>query len=75
MTTSKYFHHHREGVWSLDYSENGKYLLSASPDKSVLIWDSGKSSAGQKLIAHKDKVYRAKYNENNKLIASIGEGG
>lgn len=49
-------------------------LVSASPDKSVLIWDTKKSSAGQKLLGHKDKVYCAKISEDDKLIASIGEG-
>ena len=67
-------HDHKEGVWSLDYSSNGKLLVSASPDKSVLIWDSGKASPGRKLIAHKDKVYCAKFSENDKYIASVGEG-
>ena len=50
-------------------------LVSASADKSVLVWDTKKSSAGQKLIGHKDKVYCAKISEDDKLIASIGEGG
>jgi WD40 repeat protein len=59
----------------LDYSTDGKLLVSASPDKTVLIWDTKKSSAGQKLIGHKDKVYCAKISENDKLIASVGEGG
>lgn len=49
-------------------------LVSASPDKSILIWDSKKSTPGQRLNGHKDKVYCARLNENDKLIASIGEG-
>lgn len=28
-----------------------------------------------KLLGHKDKVYIAKYNQSNKLIGSMGEGG
>lgn len=50
-------------------------LVSASPDKSVLIWDTKKSTAGQRLLGHKDKVYCAKISEDDKLIASVGEGG
>ena len=41
----------------------------------MFVWDTGKSSAGQKLLGHKDKVYCARYNDSNKLIASVGEGG
>ena len=59
----------------MDYSVDGKLLLSASPDKSILLWDSNKSSPGQKFLAHKDKVYSARFNESNNLIASVGEGG
>lgn len=59
----------------MDYSTDGKLLVSASPDKTVLFWDTKKSSAGQKLIGHKDKVYCAKISGNDKLIASVGEGG
>ena len=50
-------------------------MVSASPDKSVLIWDTKKPSASQKLIGHQDKVYSAKVSPDDKLIASIGEGG
>lgn len=62
-------------MWSLDFSNNGNLLVSASPDKSILVWDTKKSSAGQKLLGHNDKVYCAKISEDDKLVASIGEGG
>jgi len=47
-------------------------LVSGSPDKSVLIWDTKKASSAQKLLGHQDKVYCAKISEDDKLIASIG---
>jgi len=50
-------------VWSLDYSKDGNLLVSGSPDKSVLVWDSKKSSPGIKINAHKDKVYVTRFNE------------
>ena len=75
MTISNLFGKCREGVWSLDYSKDGSQLLSASPDKSVIQWDSSKGSPGLKFQGHKDKVYNAKYNEDSKYIASVGEGG
>lgn len=68
------YHDHTEGVWSLDYSNAGNFLVSASPDKSVLIWDTKKASASQKLLGHQDKVYSAKISEDDKLIASVGTG-
>lgn len=65
----------REGVWSLDYSKDGSTLVSGSPDKSILVWDSKKSSPGIKINAHKDKVYCTRFNESGKLLGSCGEGG
>jgi Prp8 binding protein/COMPASS component SWD3 len=59
-------------VWSLDYSKDGNLLVSGSPDKSVLVWDSKKSSPGIKINAHKDKVYVTRFNETGKLFASGG---
>ena len=46
----------------MDYSKDGNLLVSGSPDKSVLIWDSKKSSPGTKINAHKGKVYASRFN-------------
>ena len=32
---------HSDEVWSLEWSHNGKFLASASKDKSVIIWSVG----------------------------------
>ena len=32
---------HGDEVWSLEWSHNGKYLASASKDKSVIVWSVG----------------------------------
>lgn len=50
-------------------------MVSASPDKTVQLWDLKKAASYQKLLGHKDKVYCAKVSEDDKLIASVGEGG
>jgi WD40 repeat protein len=49
-------------VWALNYNRDGSLLASGGPDKTVLIWDSKKNSAGIKITAHKDKVYATKFN-------------
>lgn len=50
-------------------------LASGSPDKSVSIWDSKKSSPGLKLNAHTGKVYCTRFNDSGKLLATCGEFG
>jgi WD40 repeat protein len=50
-------------------------LASGGPDKSVLIWDSKKSSPGIKINGHKDKIYCTRFNESSKLLGTCGEQG
>lgn len=46
----------KEGIWSLDYSKDGKKLVSASPEGLCKVWDvkSGKTVA--ELRGHTSKV-------------------
>ncbi|KAL4510284.1 hypothetical protein ABPG72_008174 [Tetrahymena utriculariae] len=64
---------HKEGIWSTQYSLDGKSLLTASPDKSLIIWDLSKGKPASVLKEHHNKIYFCQYNEDNKLIASGGE--
>lgn len=64
---------HSEGVWSTEFSNDGKILLSGSPDKSLILWDLKKKKPAQTLKEHKNKVYWCNFNENSKFIASGGE--
>ncbi len=47
--------------------------MSASPDKTILLWDLKKKKPQMSLKEHKNKVYWASFNENSKFIASGGE--
>ena len=59
----------------MDYSNDGNMLASGGPDKSVLIWDSKKSSPGIRINGHKDKIYCTRFNESSKLLGTCGEQG
>lgn len=59
------FEGHKEGVWSATYSSDGKTILTGSPDRSLILWDPKKSKPIATLKEHKNKVYYAKFNENN----------
>ena len=63
----------REGIWSLQYSNEGNVILSGSPDKTIMLYDLRKKKPINSLKEHKNKVYWAKFNETNTLIASGGE--
>jgi len=48
-------------------------LLSASPDHTIMLFDLKKKKPINFLKEHENKVYWAKFNEGNTLIASGGE--
>lgn len=64
---------HREGVWSVEFSKDGKTLLSGSPDSTLCLWDVRSGKAAKAMKGHRSKVYYAKYNENDLLVGSGGD--
>jgi cytochrome c len=66
---------HKGKIVDLDFSRNGKYLLSASWDGSVGIWDIKKRKNIRFLKGHKGPVYSVKYSKDNKYIYSSGYDG
>jgi len=64
---------HKEGVWTCDYTSDGNFFVTGSPDMNVKIWDVKKTKAPAKtFVGHTNHVYCARYNEANTLIASGG---
>jgi len=47
--------------------------MSASPDRTIMLWDLKKKKPSHTLKEHKNKVYIASFNEDSKYIASGGE--
>jgi len=52
---------HTDILNDLDFSPDGRYLVSASIDKSVKIWDMKSFSLVDTLTAHSREVYSAKF--------------
>ena len=66
---------HRGKVADLDFSKDGKFLLTASWDGTVGVWDLSQRKKIMSLRGHKGPVYSAKYSEDNKHIYSSGSDG
>ena len=66
---------HRGKVVDLDFSKDGKYLLTASWDGSIGVWDIIKRKNIQFIKGHKGPVYSVKYSEDNSQIYSSGYDG
>lgn len=58
---------HKDTITSVNWSHDGKYLITASADKTARIWNtSGKLIA--ELKGHKEQVNSAKFSRNGKHI-------
>lgn len=60
---------HQNGVWGVEFSPEGKTIVTASWDRTIKLWQrNGKLL--KTLDGHKNRVYKAKFSHNNQLIAS-----
>lgn len=66
---------HRGKIAGLDFSKDSKYLLTASWDGTVGIWDILARKKIMSLNGHKGPVYSVKYSEDNRYIYSSGYDG
>ncbi len=66
---------HRGKIADLEFSKNGRYLLSASWDGSVGVWDLKERKKIHSLVGHKGPVYSVQYSKDNKYIYSSGYDG
>jgi RNA polymerase sigma factor (sigma-70 family) len=61
---------HKDRVWSITFSADGKTLISSSDDKTIRFWDvaTGKES---RQIAHENRIGIIALSPDDKLLASI----
>ncbi|KAL1204019.1 putative WD repeat-containing protein 26 [Cardamine amara subsp. amara] len=67
---------HTDEVWYLEFSHNGKYLASASKDKSAIIWEidsEGKFSRKQTLVGHEKPVVMVLWSPDDIQVITCGE--
>tara|TARA_B100001093_G_scaffold140782_1_gene133287 strand:- start:2586 stop:3935 length:1350 start_codon:yes stop_codon:yes gene_type:complete len=66
---------HKGKIAGLDFSKDGKNLLSASWDGTIGVWDILKRKKIMSLSGHKGPVYSVKYSADNNFIYSSGYDG
>jgi WD40 repeat protein len=69
------FSGHRKEVMAVDFSHDGKHIVSGSADGTVKEWDVSSGSEVRSINAHDGWVRTVAYNHNSTLIASGGDDG
>lgn len=62
---------HTDNVNSVEYSYDNKYIISASDDQTIYMWNTESYNLEKKFIGHKGAVQYATISEDGKYIASF----
>ncbi|KAK7385920.1 hypothetical protein VNO78_31891 [Psophocarpus tetragonolobus] len=66
---------HDDEVWFVQFSHNGKYLASASNDRTAIIWEVGKNgelSVKHRLSGHQKPVSSVSWSPNDQELLTCG---
>lgn len=55
-------------LWSVAFSEDGRYAVSADEDKSVVLWDLQTGEEIRRFVGHEDAVYDAVLSADGKSL-------
>ncbi|KAJ0238251.1 WD40 repeat-containing protein [Hirschfeldia incana] len=67
---------HRDEVWFLAFSHDGKYLASSSKDKTAILWEmdeDGKFREKHKLVGHEKPVVAVLWSPDDQQVITCGE--
>lgn len=65
---------HTAGIFSIDFNADGSRLVSASLDKTVILWDTT-TRAPLAVLEHDGPVYSADFSPNNQWIVAGTQSG
>ncbi|MCI0459831.1 MAG: tetratricopeptide repeat protein, partial [Gemmataceae bacterium] len=66
-------HHHQNGIRSLTFSPDGRYLASVSADRTVKLWDVTAGQEYMTLHGHTDQVNCAAFSPDGALLATASD--
>ncbi len=66
---------HTAWVCDLEFSRDGRRLISAGSDQSIRVWDTDTWTDTQVLLGHTDEVFDVAMSEAKHLLASVSKDG
>jgi WD40 repeat protein len=63
---------HGQRIYRVNYSPNGRYVVTASGDRSAKIWDVNSGRVVANLGGHKGHVFWAAFSPNGQFVATAG---
>jgi WD40 repeat protein len=63
---------HGGSVYSVTYSQDGRWIASTSADQTVRIWDASTGAQAKQLSGHQGGVYSASFSPDGALLVSCG---
>ncbi|KAH9621528.1 hypothetical protein KSS87_002894 [Heliosperma pusillum] len=72
--TSQILEGHQDEVWFLQFSHKGRYLASASNDRSAIIWEvvNGEVILKQRLYGHQKSVSQVSWSPDDQQLLTCG---
>jgi WD40 repeat protein len=75
VSVSGVFFTHRQEIRSVEFSRDGRRLLTASSDNTARIWDIAAGRAECEPLRHSSGVYRAVFSPDEQRVATLCFGG
>jgi WD40 repeat protein/DNA-binding SARP family transcriptional activator len=66
---------HTEAVYDVEFSPDGKHLVTASEDGTARIWNADDGRLERRLSGHAEGVVTASYSPDGKLLVTAGKDG
>ncbi len=66
---------HTDGITAVGFTADGKTLLSASRDRTVILWDPVTAQERATLSGHADRVLALAVGRGDKFLMTVGQGG
>ncbi len=63
---------HSNSVWSVTFSSDGQWLVSASYDETIKLWSVETGECLQTFFGHRGPIISAKFSHDNRFIISVG---